>query len=90
MGLTAVQGGQGPQGGQGLGVQVGGGRQGHQHLVAVEPGVVGAQIFHLDSLDGLDGRLLDQVDPVSPRAGQRLQGVEQGGGGAAISSEVLR
>ena len=49
----------------------------------MQAGVVGAQVFHLHRLDGLDGRLGDEVDPVAPGPGELFQGVEQGGGGAA-------
>ena len=40
MGLTALKMGQGLQRPGGLGVQIGGGGQGDEHLVAVQPGVV--------------------------------------------------
>ena len=78
MGLTALKMGQGLQRPGGLGVQIGGGGQGDEHLVAVEPGVVGAQVLHLDSLDGLDGLPGDEVVLVI-NARQALEGVEQGG-----------
>src|SRR5699024_4260269 len=83
VGLAPVEGGQGVEGGLGLGVLVGRRGQGDQDLVAVEPGVVGAQVLDLDGLDGLDGALGDEVDAVSPQVGQGLQGVQKGGGGAA-------
>ena len=47
VGLTALKMGQGLQRPGGLGVQIGGGGQGDEHLVAVQPGVVGPQILDL-------------------------------------------
>ena len=69
MGLTALKMGQGLQRPGGLGVQIGGGGQGDEHLVAVQPGVVGPQILDLDSLDGLDGGLGDQMHAMAPQPG---------------------
>ena len=83
MGLTAVQGGQGPQGGQGLGVQVGGGRQGHQHLVAVEPGVVGAQIL------GSMADCLIRWTPCPPAPDSAFRALSRAAAEQPISSEVL-
>ena len=74
MGLAALKGGQTAQGAGGPGVLVGRGRQGDEHLVAVQPGVCGAQILYLDGLNGLDGALGDEMDAVAPGAGEGLQG----------------
>ena len=49
----------------------------------MQTGVLRAQILDFQGLDGLDGRLSHQMHALSAGVGQILQGVEQGGGGAA-------
>ena len=78
--LTVPQGGQAVQCLGGQGVSGGGDGQGDQDLIAVEAGIVAAQMADLHRLDGLDGRPGDEMGLLAD-ARQRLQGVEQSGGG---------
>ena len=65
-----------------MGVIGGGTGQGDQHFIAVQPGVVAAQIPGLEDLDGLQGRGGDQF-LLRIDAGAFLDGVHQGGGRGA-------
>ena len=86
MGLTAIQRGQGPQGGQGLGVQVGGGGflggGGTRPPSGGSRGLLEPRYFTLTVWMGSMADWAIRWTPC-PHAGQGLQGVEQGGGGAA-------
>ena len=82
MGVAAPQLVQLGQGQICLGIGSGGDGQGNEYLVAVQTGVLAAQVLNLHLLDGLNGLSGDHVHLI-PQPGQLLQRVEQGGGGGA-------
>ena len=60
----------------------GGNGQGDKDLVHMEPGIMIAQVFHLQVLDGLDDDGGDQMHPILDIA-QGFEHVEEQGAGSA-------